>query len=401
MSLSRSLTKKSLTILGLNSGTSADGLDMAAVRIAQVGGDRRIKFIRGATKPFPVTLKRLILDIADSEKIRLEDLIYLDNILGQFYGRAARAFLSKLPTGVTIDAVASHGQTVRHAPQKVKRSGYTVRGSLQIGSADFIAAATGKVVISDFRQADIALGNEGAPITVAAMEELFRAGSESRLIVNIGGMANYFYFPARNSRLRVMAADCGPGNSLSDILAQKLFGEKYDRGGRRAKKGRSCEELLSSLLKSSFYRGHTTSTGREAFGKLMAAEIVRDSRRRRLSDDDIMATAAELTVVSVARAVQPLLKRDKSLSKLYLTGGGKHNIFMMNKLRHYIPGLQIAPIDVLGIDGDYVEAVAYAVMGEACLRSRMLQTTYGKADRRVLQPISGKITQPPGRRKQQ
>jgi anhydro-N-acetylmuramic acid kinase len=396
MSLDEILRKKQLTVLGLNSGTSADGLDLAVVRIRTKKKGRIVDFLFGTKKRYGVSLRRKILNLADAGTVALDELVHLDNLLGQFYGRTASSFMTGQGAGLDIDVVASHGQTVRHLPRRAMRTGGKVNGSLQIGSADFIAAATGRVVVSDFRQADIALGNEGAPITVSAMGELFASRREPRLVVNIGGISNFFYFPVVGSGRPILAGDCGPGNSLSDILSLKLSRAKYDRNGRCARRGKACPQLVSWIMSGAFYRGRTVSTGREAFGVALADELTRRARRRRLVADDIMATAAEVTVRSIARRIRPLARGDKQLSKLYLTGGGRHNIFFVDGLMDHLPGINIESVDVLGIGGDYVEAAAYAVMAEACLRSRAVATGFSGGSRPSRWPVLGKITQPPG-----
>jgi len=166
MSLQNLLRKRRLVLLGLNSGTSADGLDMAAVRFTPSKNVPRITYLSGRHKSYPARLRHQALALADSTSVPLEDVIALDNLLGRFYGRAAANYIDQLQrSGIKVDAICSHGQTVRHVPNR--RAGATVGGSMQLGSRAMIAAQTGKMVIGDFRQADIALGNEGAPITTA------------------------------------------------------------------------------------------------------------------------------------------------------------------------------------------------------------------------------------------
>ena len=202
MRLPRIVNRKQLTLLGLNSGTSADGLDMAVLKIRRLTRGVSVKYLAGYERKFSRSLKELVHRMADSDTVTLEELIELDNLLGEFFGRTAKSYLKQMELrGVKIDVVASHGQTVRHRPGKVRRLGKWIHGTMQLGSLDRIAAATGRVTMGDFRQADIAVGNEGAPITTGAMQRLFADKQHSRLIVNIGGMANYFYFPAKDSRL--------------------------------------------------------------------------------------------------------------------------------------------------------------------------------------------------------
>jgi anhydro-N-acetylmuramic acid kinase len=383
-------------VVGLNSGTSADGLDLAALAIDRREDRYRITQLAGGTRRYPVELRRAVLGMADSAMTSLDEVIFLDQALGQFYGRTVSRFIGRLSrSGIAVDAVASHGQTVRHLPHVKSRAGFRVHGTLQLGSLEQIATHTGRIVIGDFRQADVALGNEGAPITTAAMERLFFTPTESRLIVNIGGMANFFYFPARRVMPAAAAADCGPGNSLSDLLAEKLFRVPYDRGGRLARTGKASQRLLSLLLSEPFFRDAAVSTGREAFGLSLVEKILVNSRRLRLSRHDIMATAAELTPVSIAATVRPFVQRDRTIRKLYLTGGGIHNRFFARRLSELLDGVTVDSIVSLGFDPDLVEASAYAVMGEAALRSETLPTRFEPWERPPWQPVLGRIIQPP------
>jgi anhydro-N-acetylmuramic acid kinase len=399
MSLKRALNKRTLVILGLNSGTSADGLDMAAVRTSRTKRGTAVKYLAGRAKPYPSELRELVLKVADSKTIDLNAVIHLDSLLGQFFGRAALAYIRELgKNNIRVDAVASHGQTIRHLPHKVQFGRFSVAGTLQLGAPERIATATGKMVVADFRQADVAAGNEGAPITAAAMQRLFTTSTESRLIVNIGGIANYFYFPKEKSRLKPSAADCGPGNSLSDILSQRLYGEKFDRKGVRASKGRASERLLTLLLANPFFSGKTISTGRENFGVTVVREILDFGQRFDLTPEDMLATASEFTSAAIAMKIKPVLRHDKKLSKLYLTGGGRKNNFFVNRLKHRLPEMEIHRADELGINADFIEAAAYAVMGEACLRSEPLNLQR-KNRTGSTSPVLGRIVQPPVNRR--
>jgi len=396
MSLLRLLKKKRMNVLGLNSGTSADGLDLAVIEIDRTRGRYRTRFLAGRTRKYPADLRRLVLNLCDSHTTSLDDLVRLDQALGLFCGRTAAAFLRSLQKQeIKIDAVASHGQTVRHLPQPRKIAGQLVRGTLQIGNQEQVAAFTDRVVVGDFRQADIALGGEGAPITTAAMQRLFATPDESRLIVNIGGIANFFYFPAARSRFLPAASDCGPGNSLSDIICQKLFRVAYDRGGRMASKGQISQRLMTLLFVGPFLDRTTVSTGREQFGVELAERIIRQGRKLKLSKTDILATTAELTAVSIADHVRIFVDRDRRLHKLYLTGGGVHNRFFMRRLRERLDKIGIVSITALGFNPDLVEASAYAVMGEACLRGEELPTRFDRTGRSNRNPILGRIVQPP------
>ncbi|HWR83257.1 MAG TPA: anhydro-N-acetylmuramic acid kinase, partial [Candidatus Deferrimicrobium sp.] len=325
-----------MRILGLNSGTSADGLDMALVEVKRTNRGVTARYLAGRAKRYPDNLRDLVLRVADSRTIDLNTVIHLDQLLGQFFGRAADDYLKRLTASkFPVDVVASHGQTVRHLPTPVRLGRFVVSGTLQLGSPEQIAVATGKTVVADFRQADVAIGNEGAPITTPAMLRLFARSDRSVLIVNIGGIANYFYFPRSQSRLKPSAEDCGPGNGLSDILSQQLFNERFDRNGARAAAGKVSQRLVSLLVGHPFFIGKTASTGREVFGVEMAHEMRRFGRQFNLAPEDLLATAQELTASSIVRKIRPLVRRDKTLSCLYVTGGGRKNACLTGRLRHH------------------------------------------------------------------
>lgn len=395
MSLHKLLAQQPLTILGLNSGTSADGLDMAVLRLAGRGRRESIQFITGKHKPYPEAIRAEVLRLVDGSTVTLEQVIRLDSLLGQFFGQAAVKFIETVRhDGILVDAVASHGQTVYHLPAKAKLAGYATHGTLQLGTLAQIAARTGRVTVGDFRQADVALGHEGAPITVAAMARIFANPKESRLILNIGGMANFFYFPKGHQPATNTAADTGPGNSLTDLLSQRLYGEKYDRGGHHARAGKCSKRLLTLVLAHPFFAGKTVSTGREFFGAILADRMLAEGRRLKLAPDDLLATAVEITVQGICLKVRPILDADSSLQKLYLTGGGVRNSFMRERLAAVLPQAQIGSVEELGYDPSLVEASAYAVMGAACLHGEPLPTRFVGGKQQVL-PVLGKIVQPP------
>lgn len=386
--------KRSLTILGINSGTSSDGIDMAVVRIPN-GESAPVRFLHGASIRYPAAVREQVLKLADNKSCSLDAVIQIDALLGQIFGNAAAAYLRKLRAmKIPVDAVASHGQTVRHLPKKVRLAGRQVHGTLQLGSLSTIAALTGKVTVGDFRQADIALGNEGAPITVAAVARLFSHPRQSRLIVNVGGMSNFFYIPTSAKQDRIHAADCGPGNVLSDLLSQYLYNERFDRNGRHARAGNVSQRLLATLTGMSFFRNSTVSTGRELFGQQLAEKIIGDGKRMRISSEDLMATVVELTAFGICRKVRPLYEKDRSISNLYLTGGGAFNSLLRERIAAGLDGVAVDSVSDIGMDPTMTEASSYAVIGAACLRSQPMPTRFDGQRQRSL-PILGLIAQPP------
>lgn len=385
-----------MVVLGLNSGTSADGLDLAAIRFSGSGRQARWTYLYGREKKYPAAMRRAVLEVISSRQVSPDQLIELDQALGRFYGKTAATFIKWLKgRKINVDAVASHGQTVCHHPVKTKYGSGRMGGSMQLGSLERIATETGKTVVGDFRQADIALGHEGAPITVAAMEELFGNSKEPRLIVNIGGIANYFYFPSKRSKLTTRASDCGPGNSLTDLLATRLFDTPFDKGGILASKGKVSGRLMSLLESHPFLRGATTSTGREEFGHDLVGGILDFGDRFSLTGEDLLATVSEFTVRCIKSRIAPVIGQDKSVDKLYLTGGGERNKFFRTCLSDQLPELSICSVAELGVPTGLVEASAYAVMGKAALCSRPLKTQFGNRKRQRILPVMGRIAQPP------
>ncbi len=392
MTLQQLAKRKSLTVLGINSGTSADGIDLALVRLTALG---KATLIAGRKLSYSSQVRELVLCAADSTNIKIDQIVHLDNLLGQLFGQAAQRFIaSQERKGIRVDAVASHGQTVRHLPQKIRLAGHRVHGTLQLGSLDQIARLTGKVVIGDFRQADVALGNEGAPITVAAVGQLLGSRMESRVILNIGGMANYFYFP-RGQMARAEAADSGPGNVLSDLLTQRLFRKNYDKNGALAKAGQPSHRLLTLLASDRTLAPATRSTGREQFGAALCDRIIAEGHKLHLSAPDLLATATELTVSRICRHLEPIIRKDRSLRKLYLTGGGAYNSFLRRRLQEALPTIEVTTVAALGMNPGLLEAASYAVMGNACLKSIPLRTLFYPGAKQNLRPILGRIAQPP------
>ncbi|MDF1544713.1 MAG: anhydro-N-acetylmuramic acid kinase [bacterium] len=388
--------RKTLTVLGINSGTSIDSIDLAVTRISHKPGKTVFQFLKGFSRKFPNDLRQGLVDLADNDTVNLDRLIRTDNALGDCLGRAARSVQKKMASdSIKIDLIASHGQTIRHTPQPEILAGKKRHGTLQIGAPEAIAAQTLLPVAADFRQSDIALGNEGAPITVHAMNVIFGSSSEPRLIINIGGMSNYFFIPKIGSSTFPLASDCGPGNILSDLTLQSLEGSRFDHGGKAALAGHSSEIVLHELLASRFFSSQMRSTGREEFGRMMLKRILELKKRESLSTPDIMASVAELTVRAISRRVKPILRKERSIQKLYLTGGGRKNNFFVKRLRESLAEIEIAPVEELGLSGDYVEAAAYALMGEMTLRGKASPTLFDRKNQQRRFPILGSLFQPP------
>lgn len=384
--LKKLINKKNINVLGLNSGTSANGLDMAVVKVSRTGKKAAYKFLTGVEKKLNPDLADEILSVADNRSVSLERVLELDLKLGQFIAKAAKTYISNLKKkNINIDLIASHGQTLRHLPNHFKTNNSVHSATYQSGSNHIIATLSGKTVVGNFRQNDIALGGEGAPITTNAMKALFKENLPV-VILNIGGMANYFYLTKEKSE----AKDCGPGNVLIDLLMKKNYNQMFDKNGTIARSGNISKRLLTLLLSNRFFKNRNISTGREEFGNSIIEQISSFKNELNLSDSDIITTISELTVHSISENIYRLTKKDKRIKKLYLTGGGRKNIFIKDRLQESLPNLKLELIDDLGIDGDLIEASAYAVMGEAALRSLPMSNKHKNR-----MAILGDIIQPP------
>lgn len=387
--------KASLNVLGINSGTSADGLDFSVVRTSLSGTSAiTAKLLKNGYRKFPPALRRALLDLADSQSTTLEQTMLLDEALGEFIGRQAKSFINSCKRSrISIDLIASHGQTVRHHPKKYSVAELKVNGTLQIGSPERISTQTSLPVISHFRNAHTALGGEGAPITTTAVYHLLHNHSENRLIVNIGGMSNYFWLPAKGKSVDTVAQDIGVGNALIDLAMKKLFNKDFDSNGAVAKQGKPSKRLLSLMLSNGFFETRTkqgaVSTGREVYSPESLGKIVQTGNSLELTSHDIIATLTEFTVSQIQSALIKIIKKYGRAS-VYITGGGVRNKYLLNRLRSAMDGNTVDSLAKLGWDPDFLESASYAVLG--FMRFREIPAL---SPHKNVSPILGRLTLPP------
>ncbi len=404
--LKRLLTKNTLCVLGINSGTSTDGLDLALVKVSKTkNGALRIRPLLERAVRYPVSVRKTLLELADSVELAPEELALVDEALGDLIGQAAESFIaSARRKNLRPEMIASHGQTIRHHPQKVSRLGRNISATLQIGAPERIASRTGLPVVSHFRQADTALGGEGAPITTSAVYHILRSARTSRLLINIGGIANFFHIRKENADSSGEARDIGPGNVLLDMAAQELFSEDYDRGGKRAASGTVSQRLFSLLSSQNFFgRAKTLSFGREQYTPASLRKILKLARDMELASEDILATLVELSAQKIISATEKILCGDRHLKDVYLSGGGAKNRMMVRRIREQLPALRISSINELGYHPDFFESVCYGVLGYCCLHAipgiqrsvKIDSGSHPKSSVRKASPILGRICQAP------
>ncbi|MBN1342362.1 MAG: anhydro-N-acetylmuramic acid kinase [Phycisphaerae bacterium] len=359
---------RSRRIIGLMSGTSCDGVDAALVEVVGRGLVMRAKLIDHRHRRYPPVLRERLLTVMAPAKTTTQELCDLAVTVGGQFAKAAIALIRSTDVRAEdIDLIGSHGQTICHLPPVAKGRGST----LQIGDAAVIAARTGVPVVSDFRQADMAHGGQGAPLVPWTDYVLFRNARLSSAIQNIGGIANVTYVPSGGGPEDVIAFDTGPGNMIVDELVRRITGGRrsFDRNGRRAARGRVHDRLLKKWMSNPYFRRRPPkSCGREQFGAAFVDRAVGtlDVKRR---GDDLVATATALTARTIAGAYRRFLPSKKgkpAIDRLVVCGGGARNSTLMAMLAGELPGIDVVPIERFGITDQAKEAVSFAMLAAAC-----------------------------------
>ncbi|HEY2955858.1 MAG TPA: anhydro-N-acetylmuramic acid kinase [Candidatus Eisenbacteria bacterium] len=354
-------------VVGLMTGTSADAVDAALVRFRGIGPETRHTLVAYRETPLETALRREILDVAAARTLEPEQLMRLDAALGERYAAAVFELLAEAGTDPgAVSAIGSHGQTVRHLPRE---SGGTTL-TLQLGSAAILAERTGIAVVSNFRVRDAAAGGEGAPLVPLADWWLFRSPSESRVLLNLGGIANVTYLPRGGALDQVLAFDTGPGNAVLDALVslRTRGAERQDAGGAAAARGTVSEPLLSELLSDPFFaQAPPRSTGREHYGEHYAVTLRKMGLSMGLADDDVLATAVELTAAAVEAAIKRFLVPRAGVDAIYASGGGVANATLMRALGRRLAPARLHSLDELGVPPAAKEALAFAFLAHQTL----------------------------------
>ena len=377
-------------IIGLMSGTSLDGLDVALCRISGSGPGTNVVLERFTTVSYDEALKADIRAVFAKPRIDFEQLCLLNPYLGRLHGQMVLDCLRGWqiePAGV--DIVASHGQTVYHVPKSQHRRDKFPNATLQIGDGDHIAATTGIITVSDFRQKHIAHGGEGAPLAVYGDYLLFSKAGENRILLNMGGIANFTFLPADADASRVFTTDTGPGNTLLDAYARQFLGQPYDKDGALAASGQVSADLLAALKINPFFDApFPKTTGPEVFNVGYVERAQHHSQTQKIKPADLMATLVQFSADTIADAIDRTLH---GTFNVYMSGGGAHNPALTKAIRARLPNGVFSRTDELGIDGDAKEAVLFAVLANECLAGG--NTSFGKRQG-VPNVTMGKISLP-------
>jgi len=371
-----------MIVAGVMSGTSADGINVAVVRLGERGGSRfgfittsafrgrgrprHIELVGHAEYAYPTKVRAAVLAAMNASRANVADLARLNFLLGELYADAVLAAQRQFK--VKVDLVACHGQTLYHQGEATSFLGRRVAATWQTGEAAVIASRVGAPVVSDFRPADMASGGRGAPLVPYLDYLLFRDGKAHRIVQNIGGIANLTSIPARAAVSAVVAFDTGPGNMVIDAVTGKLFGLPLDRGGKIAASGNVLQRVVDELMRREFFRRKPPKTaGREEFGREFVQEFLRKCGRAR--KPDVVATATALTAASIADAIRRFAlnnsARKASVREMILSGGGAKNPTLVTMLANELGRLDVRVrfSDEFGLPSEAKEAVAFAVLG--------------------------------------
>jgi anhydro-N-acetylmuramic acid kinase len=354
-----------MIVAGVMSGTSADGINVALVRITSSrsrAGTPGLHFLAHAEYPYPKQVRRAVLAAMNSTKANVADLARLNFLLAELYADAILATERRFH--LKAELVGCHGQTLYHQGEAAPFLGRKLAATWQTGEGAWVAARVGVPVVSDFRPADMAAGGKGAPLVPLLDFLLYRDRRVGRIVQNIGGIANLTAIPANASAKEVVAFDTGPGNMLIDAVTERLFGKPYDRDGRIAASGAALDLVISDVMRGSFFRRKPPKTaGREEFGREFAQHFIR--RCGRVDQRDIVATATALTAKSVADALRGfVIQPTETYRDFVVSGGGASNPTLMAMLANELRplGLQIRTSDEFGLPSEAKEATAFALL---------------------------------------
>jgi anhydro-N-acetylmuramic acid kinase len=357
-----------MTVAGIMSGTSADGIDVALTWITPDVKDPEapaLKLLSHAGFPFPPALRRAVLAAMNAEAIATAELARLNWRLGQAYSEALTVALQRHPC--SLDLIGCHGQTIYHQATPARYLGREATCTWQIGEMAMLAQQSGVPVVSNFRPADMVVGGQGAPLVPLLDYVLFRHPTRGRVLQNLGGIGNLTALPPGAGPLQVVAFDTGPGNMVIDQLMQQLFDKRFDRGGKTGARGAVIKSVVSAKLREPFFQARPPKTaGREQFGSEYAARFLEACRKAGGSPEDAIASATALTAQSVGLAYSSFLFKNMRQAPVdfIISGGGARNLALMQMLQDQLEplGCTVQASDDLGLPAEAKEAAAFALL---------------------------------------
>lgn len=364
---------KEKLVIGLMSGTSADGIDAALTRISGCGTEIKVELLEFLSVPFESQVRERILQIAEGGFGGTAEICRMSNLLGELYVEACLALCKKAGIETSsIDLVGNHGQTVWHMPVAEKYLGHSVTGTMQIGEDARIAEALGCPVVGDFRVRDMAAGGLGAPLVPYTEYLIYRREDKTVALQNIGGIGNITILPKGCRLEQVTAFDTGPGNMVMDALTVLLTGgrQTYDENGKLASQGMVHRELLEYMLRDEYLkRMPPKTTGREYYGKGYVEGLLNFCDLHRVTLQDCLATATRFTAESIRVGLSNFAPEKPDC--LIVGGGGSRNPVLMRHLQDCLPQCEVMTNEKIGYDSDAKEAVAFAILASEAFESKV------------------------------
>jgi anhydro-N-acetylmuramic acid kinase len=387
--LSEISKKPSRTIVGLMSGTSLDGLDIAVCRFHGSGLETRVELLNFKTVNYDVEFQNEVKSIFAKETASLLKVTLLNEYIGSCFAELILHSLKEWNIKTSsVDLIASHGQTIYHAPAVRHDLEKYGNATLQIGDGDHIAVKTGIITLSDFRQKHIAAGGEGAPLAVYGDFLIFSDPDEKRILLNIGGIANFTFLPSRSQPEAVFSTDIGPGNTLMDQFVQANYpGLRFDKNAEIASSGTVNETLLQALFDHPFFQAEVPkTTGPELFNLDYLNEAIQACGIQNLSNSDVLATLCRFSALSITNGIEKAIGDEPYV--IYLSGGGMYNNLLVEHIKNELPGLDVKTTNDLGIDPDAKEAVLFAVLANETIAGKQIDFGNGSFPRITMGKIS-------------
>ena len=332
------LTNKDVKyVVGIMSGTSLDGVDVALVEIKNNWIDTRLNLIGFIEYSFPDGVKSIILRNSQKETSNVEDISQLNFLIPQIYFKAIEELCNQINFNIDeIDLIGTHGQTIHHIPIPREYYGNQIASTLQIGDPSVLAKLMGKITVGDFRPSDVALGGQGAPLVPYFDFLLFHSSEKNRGLLNVGGISNITILNKEKGQNSVLAFDTGPGNMMIDILMRRFYDKEYDDNGTIASSGKLNEDLLIALItKDSFIESKPPkSTGREYYGMEFLLPIFEEFKD--VPNEDWLHTVTKFTAYSVYRNYEKFISEETKLDELFISGGGAKNKFLYEIIENTI-----------------------------------------------------------------
>ena len=361
--------KETKKVIGLMSGTSVDSVDAALVEIRGHGLETKVELVAFHSHAFEAEVRDRIFDLFQPEPSRVDEICQMNFLIGEVFADAALSVICKAGLEAReIDLIGSHGQTIYHLPPQA--GAQYIPSTLQIGEPAVIAHRTSIPTIANFRVADLAAGGQGAPLVPYVDFLLFRGADRTVGLQNIGGISNVTLIPAGAAASDVLASDTGPGNMIIDSVMELLTEgvERYDDAGQFAAQGNVCESLLEEWLQHPFISvPPPKTTGREAFGRQFARQAMEQAQKKNVATQDLVATLTAFTAQTIYEYYQQFLFPHYSVDEVYISGGGVHNLTLMDHLKTRFQSIPLLPIDSIGFSSNAKEAIAFAVLANEAI----------------------------------